>query len=183
MPELPDARKSRFVEEFGLSEQVAQVLINDKYLADFFEEGTKLYENAREVANWIVTDLKGYTDEFDGIRSLKLRPIHIAELAKLVDQSVISRATAKQILQQIVKSGEMPAEVVKRLDAAQISDKQALIDVIDSVFETEKSAVKDALQNEKTVNFLLGKVMQSTGGRADPKLALELIRKKLASIT
>lgn len=183
MPELPDARKSRFIEQFGLSEQVAQVLISDKYLADFFEEGAKLYENAREVANWIVTDLKGYTDEFDGIRSLKLKPMHIAELAKLVDQSTISRATAKQILQQIVKSGEMPSEVVKRLDAAQISDKQALVDVIDSVFETEKSAVKDALQNEKTVNFLLGKVMESTGGRADPKLALELIQKKLASIT
>lgn len=183
MPELPDARKSRFVEQFGLSEQVAQVLINDKYLADFFEEGTKLYENAREVANWIVTDLKGYTDEFDGIRSLKVKPSHIAELSKLVDQSVISRTTAKQILQEIVKSGEMPSEVAKRLNASQISDIQALVDVIDSVFEIEKNAVKDALRNEKTVNFLLGKVMQSTGGRADPKLALELIRKKLSSIT
>jgi len=183
MPELPDARRSRFVERFGLSEQVAQVLINDKYLADFFEDGAKLYENAREVANWIVTDLKGYTDEFDGIRSLKIKPLHIAELAKLVDQSVISRTTAKQILQEIVKSGKMPSEVAKRLNAAQISDRQALIDVIDKVFETEKSAVKDALQNEKIVNFLLGKVIQSTSGRADPKLALELIRKKLTSIT
>jgi len=183
MPELPDARKTRFVEQFGLSEQVAQVLINDKYLADFFEEGAKLYGNAREVANWIVTDLKGYTDEFDGIRSLKVKPPHIAELARLVDQSVISRTTAKQILQEIVKNGEMPSEVAKRLNAAQISDEQALIDVIDNVFETEKNAVQDARQNEKTVNFLLGKVMQSTKGRADPKLALELIRRKLASIT
>jgi len=183
MPELPDARKSRFVEQFGLSEQVAQVLINDKYLADFFEEGAKLYGNAREVANWIVTDLKGYTDEFDGIRSLRIKPSHIAELAKLVDQSLISRTTAKQILQEIVKSGEMPSEVAKRLNVAQISDKQSLVDVIDRVFEIEKSAVKDALQNEKTINFLLGKVMQSTSGRADPKLALELIRKKLAGIT
>ena len=181
MPELPDARRSRFIEQFGLSEQVAQVLINDKYLADFFEEGAKLYENAKEVANWIVTDLKGYTDEFDGIRSLKVRPTHIAELAKLVDQSIISRTTAKQILQEIVKSGEMPSNVAKKLNASQISDKHALVDIIDRVFETEKNAVKDALQNEKTVNFLLGKVMQSTSGRADPKLALELIRKKLAS--
>lgn len=183
MPELPDARKSRFVEKFGLSEQVAQVLINDKFLADFFEEGAKLYENAREVANWIVTDLKGYTDEFDGMRSLRIKPLHIAELAKLVDQSVISRTTAKQILQEIVKSGEMPAEVAKRLNAAQISDEKALLNIIDTVFENEKSAVKDALQNENTINFLLGKVMQSTKGRADPKLALELLRKKLTSIT
>ena len=183
MPELPDARKSRFVENFKLSEQVAQVLINDKYLADFFEEGATMYENAKEIANWIVTDLKGYTDEFDGIRSLKIKPSHVAELAKLVDQSAISRTTAKQILQEIVKSGEMPSEAAKRLNAAQISDSNELVKVIDNVFAAEKSAVKDALQNEKTVNFLLGKVMQSTGGRADAKLALELIRKKLASIT
>jgi len=183
MPELPDARKSRFIERFGLSEQVAQVLINDKYLADFFEEGTKLYENAREVANWIVTDLKGYIEELDGIRSLRIKPLHVAELAKLVDQSVISRTTAKQILQEIVKSGEMPSQVAKRLDAAQISDAKSLTDIIDHVFDTEKSAVKDALQNENTVNFLLGKVMESTKGRADPKLALELMKKKLASLT
>jgi aspartyl-tRNA(Asn)/glutamyl-tRNA(Gln) amidotransferase subunit B len=183
MPELPDARKARFVEKFGLSEPVAQVLINDKYLADFFEEGAKLYENAREVANWIVTDLKGYTDEFDGIRSLRIKPSHIAELAKMVDQSVISRTTAKQILQEIVKSGEMPSQVAKKLDAVQISDEKALVDVIDRVFDAEKSAVKDALQNENTINFLLGKVMQSTKGRADAKLALELIRKRLTSIT
>ena len=183
MPELPDARRLRFVKKFDLSEQVAQVLINDKYLADFFEEGAKLYENAREIANWIVTDLKGYTDEFDGIKSLKIKPSHIAELAKLVDKSVISRTTAKQILQEIVKSGEMPSEVANRLNATQISDSKALIDIIDRVFEIEKSAVNDALQNENTVNFLQGKVMQSTKGRADPKLALELIRKKLASIT
>lgn len=183
MPELPDARKSRFVEKFGLSEHVAQVLVNDKYLADFFEEGAKLYENAREVANWIVTDLKGYTDEFDGIRSLRIKPLHIAELAKMVDQSTISRTTAKQILQEIVKSGEMPSEVAKKLNAVQISEEKVLVDIVDRVFENEKSAVKDALQNENTINFLLGKVMQSTKGRADPKLALELIRKKLASIT
>jgi aspartyl-tRNA(Asn)/glutamyl-tRNA(Gln) amidotransferase subunit B len=183
MPELPDSRKSRFVKELGLSEQVAEVLINDKYLADFFEEGAKLSKNAKEVANWIVTDLKGYTEDLDGMESLKVKPLHIAELANMVGQSVISRTTAKQILREIVKSGEMPSEVAKKFNAAQISDKQALIDVIDHVFETERSAVKDALQNENAINFLLGKVMNSTSGRADAKLALELIKNKLASIT
>jgi aspartyl-tRNA(Asn)/glutamyl-tRNA(Gln) amidotransferase subunit B len=181
MPELPDARKSRFVERFGLSEPVAEVLINDKNMADFFEESAKLYENAKEMANWIVTDLKGYADEY-GIMSLKLQPAHIAELARLVDQSAISRTTAKQILQEIVKTGEMPSQIVGRCNASQISDDKALMDVIDSVFAAETNAVRDALHNEKTMNFLLGKVMQSTGGRADAKVALELIRKKLAAL-
>jgi len=183
MPELPDARKSRFVEKFDLSEQTAQVLIDDKDLADFFEESTRLYDNAKEISNWLVTDLKGFVNEADGIRSLKIRPAHIAELAKLVDQSAISRNTAKQILQKIVKSGEMPSVVMKDLEATQISDKEALEQIVDDVFAKETSAVQDALKNEKAINFLLGKVIQSTKGRADPKLATELIRKKLASIT
>ncbi|MFQ5968899.1 MAG: Asp-tRNA(Asn)/Glu-tRNA(Gln) amidotransferase subunit GatB [Nitrososphaerales archaeon] len=183
MPELPDARKARFVKKFGLSNQVAQVLIDDKNLADFFEEGSKIYRNAKEIANWIVTDLKGYTDEFDGIRSLKIKPVHVAELAKMVDTAVISRSTAKQILQEIVKSGEMPSQVAKRLNAGKISDERALANVIDDVFEKEREAVMDALQNEKALNFLLGKVMESTSARADPTLARELIKKKLASIS
>jgi aspartyl-tRNA(Asn)/glutamyl-tRNA(Gln) amidotransferase subunit B len=183
MPELPDARKSRFVEKFDLSEQTAQVLIDDKDLADFFEESTRLYDNAKEISNWLVTDLKGFVNETDGIRSLKIRPAHIAELAKLVDQSAISRNTAKQILQKIVKSGEMPSVVMKDLEVTQISDKEALEQIVDDVFTKETSAVQDALKNEKAINFLLGKVIQATKGRADPKLATELIRKKLASIT
>jgi len=183
MPELPDARKSRFVEKFDLSEQTAQVLIDDKDLADFFEESTRLYDNAKEISNWLVTDLKGFVNEADGIRSLKIRPAHIAELAKLVDQSAISRNTAKQILQKIVKSGEMPSVVMKDLEVTQISDKEALEQIVDDVFTKETSAVQDALKNEKAINFLLGKVIQATKGRADPKLATELIRKKLASIT
>lgn len=182
MPELPEARKDRFVKRFGISEQVAQVLVDDKYLADFFEEGAKTYANAKEVANWIVTDLKGYMDEYDGIRSLKIKPAHIAELAKMVDRALISRTTGKQILQDILKTGEMPSQIAKRLDATQISDEQTLVSAIDKVFEAEKDAVKDALQNQNAANFLLGKVMKSTGGRADAKLALELIKKKLAGI-
>ncbi|MGH9909031.1 MAG: Asp-tRNA(Asn)/Glu-tRNA(Gln) amidotransferase subunit GatB, partial [Nitrososphaerales archaeon] len=161
----------------------AQVLIDDKDMADFFEEGAKLHANAKEIANWIVTDLKGFINEVDGIRSLNIKPTHIAELAKLVDQSDISRNTAKHILQQIVKSGEMPSEVMKKLKATKISDEEGLAEIIDAVFAKETSAVQDALKNEKAINFLLGKVIQSTKGRADPKLATELIRKKLASIS
>ncbi len=182
-PELPDARRARFVEQFGLSEQVAHVLVDEKRAADFFEEGAKLYGNGREIANWIVTDLKAYADTSDGIGSLKVTPSHIAELARMVDQSAVSRTTAKQILQEIVKTGEMPSRVAERLSAQQISDTRELAAVVERVFEAEKEAVKDALQNEKTINFLLGKVMSSTKGRADAKTVLELIKKKLAGVS
>lgn len=184
MPELPDARKDRFISNYGLSSHVSQVLIDNKYLADFFETALKTYNSPSEIANWIVSDLMGFVDErqkgegslFAGLR---IGPEHIAELAKLVDEGAINRPTAKQILGQIVQTGEMPSQAAKNMDASKIDDVGELARVIDSVFNSEPAAVQDAKRNPNAANFLLGKVMQATKGRADPNAALELVQKKL----
>jgi aspartyl-tRNA(Asn)/glutamyl-tRNA(Gln) amidotransferase subunit B len=184
MPELPDARKERFISKHGLSAHVAQVLIDNKELADFFESAVKIHQSPKEIANWIVTDLMSFVDERQQekrslLAGLKIGPEHIADLAKLVDQDVINRATAKQILGQIVKTGEMPSHVAKKTQAGKIDDADALAKAIDSVFRAEEAAVQDARRNPNAANFLLGKVMQATKGRADPKAALAMIHKKL----
>jgi aspartyl-tRNA(Asn)/glutamyl-tRNA(Gln) amidotransferase subunit B len=184
MPELPDARKARFISSSGLSPHVAQVLIDNKELADFFESAIKVYNSPKELANWIVTDLMGFVDEKakEGqsiLAGLQIGPEHIADLAKLVEQNTINRATAKQILAQVVRSGEMPSQVVRKTQASKIDDASALEKAIESVFAAEPSAVQDARKNPAAANFILGKVMQHTKGRADPKATLELIRKKL----
>jgi aspartyl-tRNA(Asn)/glutamyl-tRNA(Gln) amidotransferase subunit B len=185
MPELPDARKERFASKYGLSAHVAQVLIDNKELADFFESAIKLYSSPKEIANWLVTDLMSFVDERQKeqerslFAGLKIGPEHIADLAKLVDQDTINRATAKQILSQIVRTGEMPSHVAKKTQAAKIDDAGALAQAIESVFKSEQAAVQDAKRNPNAANFLLGKVMQVTKGRADPKTALEMIQQKL----
>jgi aspartyl-tRNA(Asn)/glutamyl-tRNA(Gln) amidotransferase subunit B len=184
MPELPDARKERFVAGHGLSSQVAQVLIDRKEMADFFESALKVYDSPAEIANWIVNDLMGLIDERQRqersiFSSLKIRPPHIAELAKLVDDGSVNRSTAKQILSRITESGEMPSEVAKQMKASKIDDVDELATVIDSVFKSEPNAVEDARRNPNAVNFIFGKVMKATSGRADPKAALDLITKKL----
>jgi aspartyl-tRNA(Asn)/glutamyl-tRNA(Gln) amidotransferase subunit B len=185
MPELPDARKERFISKHTLSAHVAQVLIDNKELADFFEEAIKLHQSPKEIANWIVTDLMSFVDERQKeqerslFAGLKIGPEHIADLARLVDQAVINRATAKQILGQIVRTGEMPSHVAKKTQAGKIDDAGALAQTIESVFNAEQAAVQDARRNPNAANFLLGKVMQATKGRADPKAALEMIQKKL----
>ena len=187
MPELPDARKERFV-KYGLSAHVAQVLTNSKELADFFESATKLYSSPKEIANWIVTDLLSFVDERQKeqerslFAGLKVGPEHIADLARLVDQDAINRATAKQILGQIVRTGEMPSQVAKKTQAGKIDDVSELAQAIESVFKAEQAAVQDAMRNPNATNFLLGKVMQATKGRADPKAALEMIQKKLKEV-
>ena len=163
---------------------LAQVLIDNKELADFFEAAIKMHSSPKEIANWIVTDLMSFVDERQKedrslFAGLKIRPEHIADLAKLVDQDVVSRATAKQILGQGVKTGEMPSQVAKKTRATKIDDTGALAQAIESVFQAEQAAVQDAKRNPNAANFLLGKVMQATKGRADPKAALEMIQKKL----
>src|SRR5919198_582112 len=184
MPELPDARKERFMSKYGLSDHVAQVLIGNKELADFFESTLMIYSSPKEIANWVITDLMSFIDERQReerslLAGLKVGPEHIADLTRLVDQDLINRATAKQILGQIVRTGEMPSVLVKKMQASKIGDAGMLAQAVQSVFKVEQVAVQDAKRNPKVAHFLLGKVMQMTKGRADPKVALEMIQKKL----
>jgi aspartyl-tRNA(Asn)/glutamyl-tRNA(Gln) amidotransferase subunit B len=164
------------------------VLIGNKELADFFESTLMIYLSPKEIANWIVTDLMSFIDERQKkeeekehslFAGLKVGPEHIADLARLVDQDIINRATAKQILGQIVKTGEMPSALAKRMHASRIDDVSVLAQAVQSVFQIEQAAVQDARHNANVANFLLGKVMKITKGKADPKVALEMIQKKL----
>jgi len=186
MPELPHERKTRLLRVYGLSNHVAQVLIDDKELADFFESAIKIYPTSpNEIANLIVSDLLGLIDDstkeqrsiFSGLR---IDAKHIAELVRMIDQNVINRNIAKTILSQITKTGEMPSYALDKMNASIIDSKDVISETVESIFKSEKSAVKDAKQNPNAANFLLGKVMQLTGGRADPKIALNLIKTKLA---
>jgi aspartyl-tRNA(Asn)/glutamyl-tRNA(Gln) amidotransferase subunit B len=191
MPELPDERKRRFIADYELSDHISQVLIDNKELSDFFESAVSIYPSPKAIANWIVSDLIKFINGDNHYQSqrndegvtflsgLKIEAKHIAELAKLVDQNIINRNTAKGFLNQIVKTGEMPSQLVEKTDASKIDDKNTILDAIETVFRSEKSAVNDARQNSKAINFLLGKIMQLTEGKVDPKTALDLIKKKL----
>jgi aspartyl-tRNA(Asn)/glutamyl-tRNA(Gln) amidotransferase subunit B len=183
MPELPEERKVRFVTDYKLSEHVAQVLIDNKEISDFFEVSVKIYSSPKEIANWIVTDLMGFIDDSEQKGSifsgLKIEAKHVADLARLVDQNIINRSTAKTILKQIIKTGEMPSQLVVNINASKIDDAGVIAEAVESIFVREKSAVIDAKTNPNVANFLLGKVMQLTKGKADPKIALNLITTKL----
>ena len=183
MPELPEERKVRFVTDYKLSEHVAEVLIDNKELSDFFEVSVKIYLSPKEIANWIVTDLMGFIDDSEQKGSifsgLKIEAKHVADLARLVDQNIINRSTAKTILKQIIKTGEMPSQLVANINASKIDDAGVIAEAVESIFVREKSAVIDAKTNPNVANFLLGKVMQLTKGKADPKIALNLITTKL----
>jgi aspartyl-tRNA(Asn)/glutamyl-tRNA(Gln) amidotransferase subunit B len=189
MPELPDERKSRFIDNYRLSEHVAQVLIDNKELADLFESAIKIYHSPKSISNWIVSDILAFI-EYDesGKKTItdetKIGPNHIADIAKLVDENTINRSTAKSIISKIIKTGELPSDIIKKEKQQMtiINDKKVLLESIDKIFEEEKKAVLDAKQNPTAINFLLGKIMKFTKGRADPKITTVLLKEKLNEI-
>ena len=189
MPELPDERKSRFVDNYGLSEHVAQVLIDNKELADLFESAIKIYHSPKSISNWIVSDILAFIEyDVSGKKTLtdeiKIDAKHIAEIAKLVDDNTINRPTAKSIISRIIKTGELPSDIIKKekQKITTINDEKILLESIDKIFEEEKKAVLDAKQNPTAINFLLGKIMKFTKGRADPKITTVLLKEKLNEI-
>ena len=189
MPELPDERKSRFIDNYGLSEHVAQVLIDNKELADLFESAIKIYHSPKSISNWIVSDILAFIEyDTSGKKTLteetKIDAKHIAEIAKLVDDNTINRPTAKSIISRIIKTGELPSDIIKKekQKITTINDKKILLESIDKIFEEEKKAVLDAKQNPTAINFLLGKIMKFTKGRADPKITTILLKEKLNEI-
>jgi aspartyl-tRNA(Asn)/glutamyl-tRNA(Gln) amidotransferase subunit B len=183
MPELPNQRFERFVSKYNLSEHTSNILINDKKLGDFFEATLKVHFSPTEIANFLITDFKSLIEDdsesTDYLKNLKVKPEHIAELVKLIEGNKISRITAKDILVKIFESGMLPSEVMNNTNSYKISDEKTLMDAVQSVFDKEKSAVEDAKTNSEAINFLLGKVMKFTNGRADPKIAMRIINNKL----
>jgi aspartyl-tRNA(Asn)/glutamyl-tRNA(Gln) amidotransferase subunit B len=184
VPELPDERLSRFKSKYTLSDHVANILINSKKLADFFESCLKIYYSPVEIANWLVNDLLALIggEETMILDKLKIEPKHMAELAKLVDEKKISRSTAKQIFTEVFRTGQAPSELLSRTDYSQINDESFIANAVDLVFSSEESAVEDAKVNSGAINFLVGKVMKMTQGRADPKIVTQLINVKLAQL-
>lgn len=184
MPELPDERKERFINYYKLTEHVSQVLIDHKDLADYFEESVKIYFAPKEISNIIVTDIMSYADDNSKklgstIRNIKMTPKQLAEIARMIKEGVVNRKTAKHILYEAVVSGRFITSSENETSFRKIDDEGLILQSIEKVFETESSAVADAKNNPNVSNYLLGKVMELTKGRADPRRALSLINKKL----
>ena len=178
MPESIISKKQRYISKYNIPVQVADVLSSDKFYSDLFEDAhTK--ENAKEVANIITTDLMGLVDTREKRESSKLKPSHLQEIADSIQSGRITRNSAKHALYEIVKTGKKLSDIISELDLGNVSDESELSKIIDSVISEESHAVEQAKSHPQTINYLVGKVMQKTKGKADPKLTLDLLKKKI----
>ncbi len=181
MPELPIEREKRFQQQYYHSTEIAQLLVRDKFLADYSEESAKLSENPREVGILLAVYLPPFLNESGkDLKSLNVTPKHFAELADMVSASEISRASSKTIFIEMLKTGLKPREIVKEKGLEVISDLKSVEDVVDKIFQENPQAVNDAIKDTKAINYLLGKIMQITQGRIDPAIATKLIKNRLS---
>ena len=178
MPESISSKKERFVEKFDIAPQVADILASDKYYSDLFENAYS-DSDAKDIANLITTDLMGLVDTKEKREKSKLTSQHLSDLVSAINDKTLTRTSSKTALQEIVKSGKSVKELLSEMDLGQVSDSSKIENIIMQVFEEEKQAVLDAKENPETVNYLVGKVMQKTKGKADPTKTLELIKSKL----
>ena len=180
MPELPEARIRRFVEVYKLPRYDANVLVSNKALADFFEKTVMLYNQPKEVSNWMMGDLLRNLNEKNlELTESKITPDHLVEMIKLIDDGVISGKIGKRILPEMVLTGKHPSYIIKEKGLVKISSREALRDIVEKVFAEHPKCVEDALGDENAVHFLVGQLMKVTKGKADPQLANQMIQEKL----
>jgi len=178
MPESISSKRERYIKKYGITDQVADVLSSDKFYSDLFDKSLT-EKNAKEIANIITTDLMGLVDTKEKRQLSKLESTHLIDIANAIQTGKITRISAKNALYEIVKSGKKLEQVISEMDLGNVSDENELTVIIEQVVQEEPQAVEQAKSNPQTINFLVGKVMQKTKGKADPTLTLDLLKKQI----
>lgn len=181
LPELPEVRKKRYVQEFGLPEYDASIITSSKVLADFFEEAVAKSSNAKAVSNWIMGDLmrilKDKNLEPDAI---PFPAEHLARMIALIDKGTISGTIAKKVFEKMFESQKDPESIVKEEGLEVVSDEGALVAVVRKILESNPQSVADYKSGkDKAFGFLVGQAMKETRGKANPQLINKLLKEEL----
>ncbi|MGH7790995.1 MAG: Asp-tRNA(Asn)/Glu-tRNA(Gln) amidotransferase subunit GatB [Thermodesulfobacteriota bacterium] len=182
LPELPDARHSRFMRDYKIPAYDSEVLTASKEVADYFEHCLKYYDKPKTVSNWIMTEvLRELKEEGEGIKAFQITPEKLSELLKLIDDGTISGKIAKEVFNEMVSTRKGASEIVVEKGVKQISDLSEIEGVISLVLKRNPDEVsRYKAGQEKLMGFFVGEVMKATRGKANPKLVNEILKNKLS---
>ena len=181
LPELPESRKQRYLEEYKLSEKDANLITSSKYLSDLFEQATAICNNAKAVNNWIISDISRILNETE------MEPIQIpfdskqlAKLVILIDKGTISSSIGKKVLVELFENPRDPEEIIKEKGWIQISDEGAIKEVVLKVLEANPQSIADYKGGkDKALGFLVGQAMKETKGKANPQMLNKMFLEEL----
>ncbi len=178
LPELPTARRERFISQYGIPPYDAEVITASKALGDFFEKCASQYRDAKAVSNWVMGDLLYHLKQNDmEIEDCRIAPAQLVAMLKLLDEGVINSKIAKIVFEEMFDSGRDPQVIVEEKGLVQISDEKALQEMVDKVVAENPESAEAFLDGKKrALNYLVGQIMKMTRGKAKPDLASKLIR-------
>ncbi|MGG1678969.1 Asp-tRNA(Asn)/Glu-tRNA(Gln) amidotransferase subunit GatB [Neobacillus sp. NRS-1170] len=181
IPELPDQRQKRYVEELGLPVYDAKVLTVTIETANFFEATVNAGADAKMASNWVMGEVSGYLNaEGKELHEVALTPEGLASMIKLIDNGTISSKIAKTVFKELIENGGDAEQIVKDKGLVQISDEGTLLKIIEEVLDANPKSVEDFKDGKaKAVGFLVGQLMKATKGQANPQLVNQLLQQEL----
>jgi aspartyl-tRNA(Asn)/glutamyl-tRNA(Gln) amidotransferase subunit B len=181
LPELPEEKKGRFVREYKIPEYDAEILTSTKAMASYYEECVQLFPEPKTVSNWMMGDLlrELKRDERE-IDECPVSPQHLAQMLTMVKETTISGKIAKDVFEEMYRTGERPDKIVNDKGWTQILDAGEIERAIERAIEANPKQLEDYRKGkEKLFGFFVGEIMKETKGKANPKLVNELLKEKL----
>ena len=184
IPELPDARRERYVGELGLPAYDAAVLTVSKETSDFFEAAVRAGADAKQASNWIMGELSAYLNANNvELHDIKLTPEALGKMIGLIQKGTISSKIAKDVFKELVENGGDPEKVVEEKGLVQISDEGELRGIVAEVVASNPKVIEDYKSgNKKAAGFFVGQIMKATKGKANPQMVNQLIAEELEKL-
>ena len=181
LPELPESRKKRLVEDFNLEEKPANFVVSSKYLSNLFDEAVEVCDNPKTVGNMIMSDIARILNEREEEpEDIKFTGKELGELIMLIDKGTISSAIAKKVLDELFNEVKAPSKIIEEKGWIQISDEGAIKEVVLKVLENNPQSIADfKAGKDKALGFLVGQAMKETKGKANPKMLNEMFLEEL----
>jgi len=181
LPELPDAKRERFVSQYGLPEYDADLLTSEKNIAEWFENAVREGGRPKAVSNWMMGEVMRLLNEAGkSIEECPLRPADLAGMLRLIDNGTISGKIAKTVFDEMFRTGKDAEAVVREKGLIQISDESTIEKAVDEVIlKHAKEVERFRAGDDKLLGFFVGQVMKATKGKANPQLLNDLLKKKL----
>ncbi len=181
LPELPDARKHRLMDVYGLSAYDADMITMTRAMADYFDAVMEHTADAKTATNWLMGDVSAYLNNAGiTITEFAVKPADLAQLVALINKGVLSSKLAKAVFEEMVASGKTPEAIVKEKGLEQISDQGALEAIVDETLAENPKSIEDfRAGKDRALGFLVGQIMKKTKGKANPAMINDMLKEKM----